>query len=388
MSKYKTDEERRARIYPVILSEYNPAWPEWYAEEKANLERLVEIENIARISHFGSTAVPGLTAKPTIDILLEISEAADIDKLITSLSPYYIYLKEESAPTVLTPPLHLMFLKGYLSDGFAEKVYHIHVVRAGDWDERLLFKDYLIAHPEIATEYASLKRALFEKFEFDRDGYTAAKGVFIKQITDKAKMIAHYDALIDENNDPVHDPAPLKAHMDKWDSAALIEALQLKPDKSVLEIGVGTGRLAVRVCGNCNRFTGIDISPKTIERAKENLRDYGNVELVYNDFLDYEFMCRFDVIYSSLTFIHIADKWAAIQKVTTLLNDSGRFVLSISKSQDKVLDLGNRQVPLYPALSDEITALLTKTGLVIEQQFETEFAVIFAARKGGLHYES
>lgn len=73
--------------------------------------------------------------------------------------------------------------------------------------------------------------------------------------------------------------------------------------------------------------------------------------------------------------------------MTTLLNDSGRFVLSISKSQDKVLDLGNSQVPLYPALSDEITALLTKTGLVIEQQFETEFAVIFAARKGGSKYE-
>lgn len=72
MSKYETDEERRARIYPVILSEYNPAWPEWYAEEKTNLERLVGIENIARISHFGSTFVPGLTAKPTIDILLEM----------------------------------------------------------------------------------------------------------------------------------------------------------------------------------------------------------------------------------------------------------------------------------------------------------------------------
>ncbi len=382
MSKYETDEERRARIYPIILSEYNPAWPEWYAEEKTNLERLVGIDNIARISHFGSTSVPGLTAKPTIDILLEISEAADINKLITSLSsPDYIYLKEESAPSILTPPLHLMFLKGYLSDGFAERVYHIHVVRPGDWDERLLFRDYLIAHPEAAAEYAALKQKLFENFEHDRDGYSSAKGAFIKEITDKAKMLAHYDALIDENNDPVHDPAQLKAHMDKWDGSLFIEALQLTPDKSVLEIGVGTGRLAMRVCGNCNRFTGIDISPKTITRAKENLRDYSNVELICNDFLDYEFMCRFDVIYSSLTFIHIADKWAAIQKVTTLLNDSGRFVLSISKSQDKVLDLGNRQVPLYPALSDEITALLTKTGFVIEQQFETEFAVIFVATK-------
>ncbi len=382
--KAETDEERRARIYPVILSEYNPVWPEWYAEEKANVERLVEIENIARISHIGSTAVPGLTAKPTIDILLEISEAADIDKLITSLSSlYYIYLKEESAPTILTPPLHLMFLKGYLSDGFAEKVYHIHVVRHGDWDERLLFRDYLIAHPEAAAEYAALKQKLFENFEHDRDGYTAAKGAFIKEITDKVKILAHYDALIDENNDPIHDPAPLKAHMDKWDGSVFIEALQLTPDKSVLEIGVGTGRLAMRVCGNCGRFIGLDLSSKTIKRAKENLRCFSNAELLCGDFLTYDFPGRFDIIYSSLTFVHIEDKLAAIQKVASLLNDGGRFVLSVSKSQDRVMDMKNRQVPLYPATQEKIASLLNEAGLAIEQQFETEFAVIFAVRKEG-----
>lgn len=58
---------------------------------------------------------------------------------------------------------------------------------------------------------------------------------FIKEITDKAKMLAHYNACIDENNDPVHDPASLKAHMDKWDDEAFIEALQLSLEKSVGE---------------------------------------------------------------------------------------------------------------------------------------------------------
>jgi len=196
-------------------------------------------------------------------------------------------------------------------------------------------------------------------------------------------MIAHYDALIDENNDPVHDLALLKAHMDKWDGVAFIEALQLTPDKSVLEIGVGTGRLAVRLCGDCERFTGIDLSPKTIERAKENLWSFDNAELVCGDFLTYDFHGGFDVIYSSLTFIHIVDKRAAIQKVADLLNDKGRFVLSISKSQDNVLDLGNRQVLLYPALPKEITALLIEAGLTMEQQFETDFALIFTVRKDG-----
>ena len=60
-------DKERAKLYPVILREYNPAWPEWFADEKSNLEQLIGLENIARISHHGSTSVPGLAAKPTID---------------------------------------------------------------------------------------------------------------------------------------------------------------------------------------------------------------------------------------------------------------------------------------------------------------------------------
>ncbi|MDR1629847.1 MAG: GrpB family protein [Oscillospiraceae bacterium] len=187
---HETDQERQSRIYPIILSEYNPAWPEWYAEEKANLERQVGPDNITRISHFGSTSVPGLMAKPTIDILLEIKEDTNIDKVIDALSsPDYIYLHQESAPTILAPSLHLMFLKGYLYDGFAEKVYHIHIVRHGDWDEKICFRDYLISHPETAAEYAKLKRSLFTEFEHDHGGYTAAKGEFVKSITEKAREL-------------------------------------------------------------------------------------------------------------------------------------------------------------------------------------------------------
>ena len=183
----ETDEERRARIYPIILSKYNPAWPEWFAEEKSNLKQLIGVDSIVRVSHFGSTAVPGLMAKPTIDILLEISKNTDIGKLIAAFpSPEYICLNE-AALTVPTPPPHLRFIKGYLPDGFAEKVYHIHIAYTGDRDDRLRFRDYLITHPEIAAEYAALKRSLLNKYEHDRDGYTRAKGMFIDDITKKAR---------------------------------------------------------------------------------------------------------------------------------------------------------------------------------------------------------
>ena len=108
---------------------------------------------------------------------------------------------------------------------------------------------------------------------------------FFERVTAQHNVINHYDALIDENNDPVHDPEPLKAYMDNWDGEVFFEAMQLTPDKSVLEIGVGTGRLAMRICDKCENFTGIDISPKTIERSKENLHAFQNVCLIHGDFI-------------------------------------------------------------------------------------------------------
>lgn len=191
----------------------------------------------------------------------------------------------------------------------------------------------------------------------------------------------HYDALIDENNDPILDPLPLQAYMDKWDGDIFLEELRLSPEKSVLEIGVGTGRLAVRICGKCGHFTGIDISPKTIGRAKENLRSYENAALICGNFLTYPFSESFDTIYSSLTFMHIQNKRAAVQRAASLLNPGGRFILSIDKNRKKEIDYGDRKITVYPDTAEETAALITDTGLVIERQHETEFAVIITATK-------
>lgn len=118
----------------------------------------------------------------------------------------------------------------------------------------------------------------------------------------------HYDMLIDEENDPVNDPAPLKEYMDRWDGQPFVDALQVDETQTVLEIGVGTGRLAVQVVPFCRRFTGIDISSKTIGRAKQHLAEYKNVNLICGDYLAYGFGIKFDVIYSSLTWMHFRDK--------------------------------------------------------------------------------
>lgn len=195
------------------------------------------------------------------------------------------------------------------------------------------------------------------------------------------KVISHYDSLIDENNDPTLDPKPLQEYMDKWDGQVFIDELQLSPSKDVLEIGVGTGRLALKVCGKCKSFTGIDISPKTIERAKVNLSAYSNVNLICNNFMGYSFDKQFDIVYSSLTFMHIEEKLTAINKIAGLLKSNGRFILSVDKNQSEYIEFGDRKVKIYPDNPDSIYEHIIAAKLMLEKQFETEFAIVFVARK-------
>ncbi|MCL2603726.1 MAG: GrpB family protein [Defluviitaleaceae bacterium] len=177
----ETDEERRARIYPIVLQPHNPAWADWYTEEKANLIRHVGADNIARINHYGSTAVPGLDAKPTVDILLEMKEGFNLRELAGLLpqGEYFFQWRDMADDP-------LILYKGYTPTGFGERVFHVHVRHEGDWDE-LYFRDELLANPDTAVKYAALKQRLMREFTHDRDGYTDAKGAFIREITAKAR---------------------------------------------------------------------------------------------------------------------------------------------------------------------------------------------------------
>jgi GrpB-like predicted nucleotidyltransferase (UPF0157 family) len=201
-----TDKERY-RLFPVILSEYKPVWKKNYLKERAELEQAVGSHNIVRISHIGSTAVPGLIAKPTIDVLIEIKDDTDTGRLISSMQlAGYRYLEQPE-----NPPPHMMFIKGYTPEGFKGQVFHVHVRYSGDWDE-LYFKDYLLAHPETAEKYGRLKLELKNKYEHDRDAYTYAKTDFIKRITGLARAEAQKNI---ENNTNQSGYSDKGSHPDK-----------------------------------------------------------------------------------------------------------------------------------------------------------------------------
>jgi GrpB-like predicted nucleotidyltransferase (UPF0157 family) len=176
LDKMTTDE--LGQLFPIIIVDYNPAWPRLASIESRNILEAVGKDITTRIEHIGSTAVPGLCAKPTIDFLLEILEITDCDILIDQLQKigYHFIPKPEN------PPPHMMFAKGYSGSGIIGQTFHIHVRYPGDWDE-LVFRDYLIKNKSVIAEYSKLKRKLADEFKFDREKYTNSKSTFIKNTT-------------------------------------------------------------------------------------------------------------------------------------------------------------------------------------------------------------
>lgn len=166
------------QLFPIFLTEHNEIWNQWYYDESCLLKEKLNNSEM-RINHIGSTSVKDIWAKPIIDILVEIpngNSMIDIKEIL--LNSGYLCMSEEKD--------RISFNKGYTKNGFAEKVYHLHLRYFGDNDE-LYFRDFLNDNPNVAKQYESLKLTLSKQYEHDRDGYTNAKGDFIKHYTAIAK---------------------------------------------------------------------------------------------------------------------------------------------------------------------------------------------------------
>lgn len=188
--------EEFKKVFPIILKEHNSNYKDWYENEKQKILSAVNTEDIARINHIGSSAVEGLIGKPTIDILLEIDGSCNVTKLVEDLKAIgygnEIFTRRDD-------PMRLLLGKGYSSDGYAEKVYHLHVRYLGNWDE-LYFRDFLIENPHVATEYGKLKLNIIKDIEDGKieripngkpNGYSQAKLEFVKKYTNFAKEKFH-----------------------------------------------------------------------------------------------------------------------------------------------------------------------------------------------------
>ncbi|MBR4864933.1 MAG: GrpB family protein [Oscillospiraceae bacterium] len=167
------------QLFPIILTAHQGCWKEWYQEEEALLKKV--LPQAERISHIGSTAVSSIWAKPIIDILVEVPG----DR---SLFAYKDLIVHSGYLCMWESEKELSFNKGYTENGFAERVFHLHLRYTGN-NHELYFRDYLNQFPDIAKEYETLKRSLWKAYEHDRDAYTNAKTEFVTKYTTLAKEI-------------------------------------------------------------------------------------------------------------------------------------------------------------------------------------------------------
>jgi GrpB-like predicted nucleotidyltransferase (UPF0157 family) len=179
---------RRLVREKLTIRPYDPEWPRRFEEERDHLRAVLPAELLGRIEHFGSTAVPGLDAKPIVDLLVEVTDLAAARERIAPVleAEGYDYLWRPTHGDD-GPPWYAWFIKRDLATG--ERTHHIHMVEPDfeeHWD-RLLFRDRLIACPETAREYARLKRRLAEEHPRDRAAYTRGKGAFIAGVMRRAK---------------------------------------------------------------------------------------------------------------------------------------------------------------------------------------------------------
>ncbi len=166
-------------LEPVYLVPYDPRWPRLFEEERARVETAVGAWAEV-IEHVGSTAVPGLDAKPVIDVLVGLGSMHDAGRCIRPLEGLGYECRGEAGV-----PGRLFFRR--FREG--QRAFHLHLAVLGGevWNDRLLFRDHLRAHPETASEYARLKRELAARYRGDREAYTAAKTGFVGGVLEKSK---------------------------------------------------------------------------------------------------------------------------------------------------------------------------------------------------------
>jgi GrpB-like predicted nucleotidyltransferase (UPF0157 family) len=174
----------------IVIADYDPAWPQLFEDERARLQDAIGEWTYA-IEHVGSTSVPGLAAKPIIDIGVALNELADALKCITPLEELGYHCRGEFGI-----PGRIYFRKatdepdaGQIYDG-VRRTHQIHMYHRDHEQFRwhVAFRDYMRSHPDAATEYEELKRQLAARYTDNIEEYVDGKHEFIREVLRRAGM--------------------------------------------------------------------------------------------------------------------------------------------------------------------------------------------------------
>jgi GrpB-like predicted nucleotidyltransferase (UPF0157 family) len=164
----------------IEIELYDPSWPTRFEHEAAAIRVALGDGFTYDVVHVGSTAVPGLAAKPIIDILLEVPDRACWPSLVAPLAGLgFVYWAENPDTS------KMFFVKGMAPFG-SRRTHHVHVHTPDVTASLVRFRDHLRAHPEDAARYEALKRDLAMRLPTDRDAYTKAKSEFVAAIVRQA----------------------------------------------------------------------------------------------------------------------------------------------------------------------------------------------------------
>ena len=170
---------------PVQIVPYDPRWPSLFAEEAAAVQHVIGSWVTGGIHHVGSTAVPGLAAKPIIDIAVGVTDLASSRPCINLLAKLnYRYF-----------PYRTQVMHWLCKPDPSRRTHHLHLIPCGSrrFCEEIAFCDYLRTHPDIARQYQRLKEQLAAQHTDDREAYTQAKGAFVTEVTTAAIAEGTFD---------------------------------------------------------------------------------------------------------------------------------------------------------------------------------------------------
>lgn len=174
----RNDKDILAKDHVEIVA-YNPSWPHDARVEIEKLKSILPLNRIVDMQHVGSTAIPNLSAKPIIDIQIAAKSLDEMKAIaipaLQKLGYEYWYDNPDTE--------RMFFVKGMPPFG-EKRTHHVHIVEptSKHWKDKINFRDYLVAHPEVAKEYEELKFTLMKKHRYDREQYTDAKSEFINKI--------------------------------------------------------------------------------------------------------------------------------------------------------------------------------------------------------------
>jgi GrpB-like predicted nucleotidyltransferase (UPF0157 family)/SAM-dependent methyltransferase len=331
----------------IEVVDYDPAWPALFEEIRSGLERLLA-GLVLEIHHIGSTAVPGLCAKPKIDVDIVLRSAAEIPEAIARMQATgaYIYHGDKYRDGMWA-----------FTTGRGSRGQRLYLCASGTAMHlrRMLFRDHLRRHAEAAASYAALKRRLASETEDDWDHYTGGKGPFVETIVQLAATEAGVP--VPEGAGPIDLPAydyeaqyrrlraagapgwagdqyerglaSLTKTLDRLDRDGVLP----KPPARMLELGCGNGQSSFLLAGKGYRVHGIDISATAVAWARERFAAAGLRGSFHQGTV-----CRmpvfdddsFDIVFdgSCLHCLIGSDRALCLAEIRRILRPDGVFVVS------------------------------------------------------------